>query len=491
VDTPLDDLAAHAHDTHVVVIGAGIGGLVAALACAKVGIRVTVLEATDRPGGAIRTAEIAGVRADLGAEGYATRGGSVRALVDELGLADAVVATSPRAEWISGLPEGAAPVPGASIRGIPQNPFEESVRRMIGWRGAWRAYVDRVRPPLTIGQERSLGRLVRTRMGEAVLERIVAPLSLGGFSIHPDDVDVELVAPGLSAALTRTGSLAGAVSQLRAGAAPRPAGAALESLDGGMTRLVGALADRLRALGAEIRVNCVVEALHQRDDGRWRVHLDTQPAPEASPSADLDPADAVILATGAAEGHRVLAGIVPSLEPVPVTELEVLTLVVDSPELGAAPPRTAVYPIAGTAVAASVTDSTARWPWMRADHPETTVLKVTFGGPDTAPATAELDDDAAAALALTEAAQLYDVALDRARLRGFQRARWAQPPPASALGHREAADAARSAIHGAPGLAVVGAWIAGTGLAQVIPDALAEAERVKRAALWGGADGPS
>lgn len=37
----LDRLAAHAHDAHVVVVGGGIGGLVAAHECAKVGIRVT------------------------------------------------------------------------------------------------------------------------------------------------------------------------------------------------------------------------------------------------------------------------------------------------------------------------------------------------------------------------------------------------------------------------------------------------------------------
>ena len=57
-----DELVSHAHDTRVVVVGGGIAGLVAALECAKVGMRVTVLDAADRPGGAIRTAEVAGIR---------------------------------------------------------------------------------------------------------------------------------------------------------------------------------------------------------------------------------------------------------------------------------------------------------------------------------------------------------------------------------------------------------------------------------------------
>ncbi len=485
--TPLDDLAAHAHETHVVVVGGGIGGLVAGLACAKVGIRVTVLEASDRLGGAVRTLDLAGVRVDIGAEGYATRGGAVRGLVDELDLTDAVVPTAPRAEWISGLPGGAAPVPEATVRGIPQNPWEESIRRVIGRRGTWRAHLDRLRPPLTIGQERSLGRLVRTRMGQLVLDRLVAPLSLGGFSIHPDDVDVELVAPGLNAALTRTGSLAGAVTQLRADRGSKPAGDGLEGIDGGMSRIVDALDDRLRTLGAEVRLNISVEALERRDDGRW-----TAVAAATGPldtSDEVDAADAVILASGADEAHRLLAAIIPALERTPVTALEVVTLVVESSALADAPPRTAVYPVPGTAVAASVTDSTARWPWMRqVAQPRTRVLKVTFGGPGTLPATAALDDRAAAALALAEASALLEVPLEAAQLRGAHRGRWSQPPPVSALGHADAADAARSEIHTIPGLAVVGAWVAGTGLAQVVPDAIAEGERVRRHALWGDAD---
>ena len=84
-------LAARAARTHVVVIGGGIGGLVAARECAKVGMRVTVLEAADAVGGAIRRATLDDVVVDAGAESFATRGGHVRALVEELGLSDRVV----------------------------------------------------------------------------------------------------------------------------------------------------------------------------------------------------------------------------------------------------------------------------------------------------------------------------------------------------------------------------------------------------------------
>jgi oxygen-dependent protoporphyrinogen oxidase len=497
---PLDDLATQAHETHVVVVGGGIGGLVAAYACAKIGIRVTLLEASERLGGALHTEDLGGLPVDLGAEGYATRDGAVRALVDELGLAGAVTPTAPRAEGIGGLPGGPVPLPEENVRGIPENPWDERVRRLIGWRGAWRAYLDRLRPPLTIGQERSLGRLVRTRMGELVLDRVVAPLSLGAFAIHPDDVDVEEVAPGLSAALTRTGSLAGAVSQLRAARrdAPRSGGDGLEGLDGGMRLLVGALSERLHALGVDISVGAPVSALAPSPGGRWSAVVDGQ---------EVDAADHVVVATGAVDAHRLLSPLVPGLEPVPVTALDVVTLVVSDAALADAPPRTAVYAVPGRAAAASVTDSMARWPWLRdaaspdaaspdahsptaggTDAVRSRVLKVTFGAPGEAPATAARDDAAAAELAVAEASALLGVSLEPADVRAAHRGRWLQPPPVSAIGRRAAAEAVRTAVHSVPGLAVAGAWVAGTGIAQVVPDALEEAERVRRIALWGSAD---
>ncbi|MFB9718119.1 FAD-dependent oxidoreductase [Planobispora longispora] len=53
--------------TRVIVIGAGSAGLTAANALASAGVEVLVLEATDRLGGRIRTAEIGGTDIDLGA----------------------------------------------------------------------------------------------------------------------------------------------------------------------------------------------------------------------------------------------------------------------------------------------------------------------------------------------------------------------------------------------------------------------------------------
>ena len=275
------DLISRAHEAHVVVAGGGVAGLVAALECAKVGIRVTVIEASDRLGGSIRTEEIDGLAVDLVADGFALGAPALDTLIDELGLRDAVepaagdaiavAVGSPDALRVARLPVGLA--------GIPANPWSDDARRIIGWRGAWRAYLDRVRPPLTIGREQSLGALVGTRMGVRVRDRLVAPLAFGRFGVDVDDVDADLAVPGLSTALTRAGSLAGAISQLLPdGPAPSRA-----TLRGGMGRLVDALAGRLADLEVEIRTGARVAGLH-RDDVGWTVRIENA-APDAAASA--------------------------------------------------------------------------------------------------------------------------------------------------------------------------------------------------------------
>lgn len=494
---PLERLARHAHETHVVVIGGGVSGLVAARECAKVGLRVTVLEASDAFGGVVRSAEVGGLTLDVGAESYATRGGIVRELLDELGLAADIVTPNAAGAWVAGVPGvGAAPLPKGGVLGIPDNPWAPDVRRVIGWAGAWRAYLDRVRPPLTIGHEHSLGKLVRSRLGSRVLDRLVAPVTSGVYSARPDDIDVDLAAPGLNAALTRVGSLTGAVADLRArrgnarpadaaasdvsaAAAKAPApGGAVEGIAGGMSRLVDALVSQLAERGVDLRTGVRAERLDPRDDG-WTVTTSLDEHPLA--------AHAVIVALPEGAARALLSPVVAGLEggdPVaPV--VEVVTLVVHAPALDRAPRGTGVLTVPGSFTAKALTHSSAKWDWVRdATAPGVHVVRVSFGAQGEEPATAALSDSAAAALALSEAAAMLGVELPASTLRASHRARYVQSQPATTIGRSARTAAARGAIRAVAGLGATGAWISGTGLAQVVPDARDEADRVRSAALW-------
>lgn len=490
------DLAARAARIHIVVIGGGIGGLVAARECAKVGMRVTVLEEADAVGGAIRRTTLDGVAVDAGAESYATRGGAVRALVQELGLADRIVTPAAGGAWLAGIPgTGAAPLPKGGVLGIPANPFDDDVRRIIGWSGVWRAYLDRIRPPLTIGHSHSLGRLVSSRMGAKVRDRLVAPVTTGVYSAAPEDVDVDVAAPGLNAALTRAGSLSGAVEMLRDEGAARAAkapGSAVEGLDGGMNVLVDALIADIEELGGEVRTRASVKAV-ACDGGAWTITAEiAEHDAEAGetgdePGSDDIAADAVIIATPEGPARALLTSAAPKLASAAAADspqIEIVTLLLDAPALDAAPRGTGVLTVPGSHVAKALTHSSAKWEWVRGAAGSRHVVRVSFGAQGEPAATAALDDDDAARLALREASALLGVPLATGDLVAAHRARFTQSQPASIIGSGERRAAARAAVQAVPGLAAVGAWLAGTGLAQVVPDAVAEADRLRRHLLF-------
>src|SRR5699024_5641864 len=70
----------------VVVVGAGISGLVAADAAHRAGRRVVVLEARDRVGGRLRSRSVAGGAVDLGATWFWGNDPCVWTLVERLGV---------------------------------------------------------------------------------------------------------------------------------------------------------------------------------------------------------------------------------------------------------------------------------------------------------------------------------------------------------------------------------------------------------------------
>ncbi|GHD46507.1 FAD-dependent oxidoreductase [Mycetocola manganoxydans] len=495
----------------VVVIGGGIAGLVAARDCATAGMHVTVVERTDAPGGAVATQTVAGIRVDTGAESYATRGGTVRKLVDGLGLADSVVRPVPAGAWVRLADGRSVPLPKAGLLGIPSSPLADDVRRVIGWRGALRAYLDRIRPVLTIGTERNLGDLVRRRMGAAVLESLVAPVTRGVYSADPSDLDVTRAAPGLNRALTAAGSLSGAVAILRSNA---PAGSAVEGLRGGMSTLVTALTADLTDRGATLLLGAGVSAVSRIADPEEAADTDavapgdgatTDPSGAVADATGVEEittrwevalengtvleADYVIVAAPEAEALRLLAPFsaeIAAESPVDAPAIELVTLVLDAPALDAAPRGSGVLVAessGSTVTAKALTHSTAKWQWLHDEastgHPHRHVVRLSYGRHGAANPTTGLDDTAVRALAVRDAAALLGVPLDDSAVVGFARTVWNGTLPGAAIGQRERAEALRAAALRIGDLDVTGAWLAGTGLASVVPDALAASRRVR------------
>lgn len=498
--------------TDVVVVGGGVAGLVAALECARLGLDVVVLEQSDRPGGCVGRIEVDGLALDSGAESFATRNDSVSKLVERLGLADAVESPNPAGAWLVWGERGstrAARLPRTGVLGIPANPLGDDVRAIIGWRGAWRAWRDRITPILKIGRAERLGPLVRQRMGDAVLDRLVSPISAGVYSTDPDALDVDVVAPGLNEAMTRAGSLSGGVAQL---VEARRAGAAVLGLRGGMHTLVDALTAELARFGAEVRTGVRATGLERRPAdveapareapgtaSGWRVPGEAVVEPADGGPGDAsaaEPAASVvvdarfaIVATPAHVSRALLSGIAPEgalAEDWPAAaSVELVTLVLDAPELDAAPRGTGVLVAAGApgVTAKALTHSSAKWRWLADAAAGRHVVRLSYGRAGAASPLDGLDDEAVAELALRDASLLLGVDLDASRLRAHGRSAWRDALSQAAVGQRDRVRALETALEHEQELALAGSWVAGTGLASVVPHAIEAAERIRRRSL--------
>lgn len=319
----------------VIVVGAGIAGLVVARDLARAGVAVTVVEAADRVGGQLSAVRVGGIELDAAAESFATRGGVVAALASELGLGADVVLPAETPAWVIGPRGRSHPLPAASVLGIPADPSSPDVAAAIGRAATWRARLDRVAPLRAPEAYRSLGDLVRRRMGAGVLGALVAPVVRGVYSTAPDAIPVPLASPGLPDALRASRSLGEAVSRLRAAS---PAGSQVAGLRGGVHRLATTLASDALAAGARIRLNSRVTAIDDRG-----VVL------EGGERLDGGVVEAAPLAAGAR-----------------TRTITVAIAVVDASDLDAAPRGTGALvraEVAGIG-ARAFTHSSAKWRWL-------------------------------------------------------------------------------------------------------------------------------
>jgi len=425
---------------HVIIVGGGIAGLVAARELLDAGLRVTLFEAADRLGGKVVPHIVGGLELDAGAESFASRRGTVAALLATLGMSEAIVPPAAAGAWLQPASGAAVPLPKASILGIPSVPLARDVIRIVGLGGALRAQLDALLSGFVGSRERNLGALVRKRMGRRVLDRLVAPVAGGIHSAHPDTLDVDVVAPRLRTIMLAEGSLAKAVLTMRESA---PAGSAIQGISGGLFRLTRALEDSIA--------------------GRATIILGT-------PVSDVD-AHGVTLADGTRHtaDRVIVAAELGEQTGVPIT---LATLVLRAPGLDSAPRGTGVLVAgtsAGSATAKALTHSTAKWDWLRRAAPGLHVVRLSY-------ATAPASDLELQEIARRDAARLLGVGISPADVIAFDRIVWRGA--ATAVLGTGAAEGPES-----PAVVEIGERMSGTGLASVVDFAREAAVNLARTLL--------
>lgn len=457
---------------HAVVIGGGVAGLVAARDLRQTGHRVTVLEAADGFGGCVRRAEVAGLQLDAGAESFAVRGGTVGSYLDELDLSGSIAATSGASAWlIQGEGEKilANPLPATSLMGIPGHVRTDEVRHLIGRAATVRAAADLITPMSKkwATEPLSLAEVVRSRMGQAVLDELVAPVVNGVYSTDPAQIDIDAAAPGLRTAMQSTGSLARAVAQLQSSA---PAGSRVAGLDGGMYTMIEALAGQLQAAGVSLVRNSPVTAISRQPQAE-------QPYTVHTLGQELK-ADRVVIATPAEPALGLLNPLLPADQQIEgrseANAIALATLVVDKPELDEAPRGSGVLVSRGAPlVAKALTHATAKWPWLAEQAgPGTHVVRLSFGRIGEHEPIVESGDDAQLiAQAVKDASKILGVQLQQEDVLGSAVSRFNDMVPLQGGAAAQRRAQVQQALDDLDGVDVVGAWLAGTGLARVIAQA--------------------
>jgi protoporphyrinogen/coproporphyrinogen III oxidase len=410
-----------------VIVGGGIGGLVLARRLILGARSVILLESSDHLGGTVARQSVGGIELDAGAESFATRGGTVAKLAKSLGLGDDIVSPNPAGAWLQPASGPAFRLPENSLLGIPGSPLATDVRAILGNRSAWRAYLEALIPGAYGAKSQTVGELVRKRMGDDVVDRLVRPIARGVHSADVDDLQLDRAIPGLRSALRNEGSLARAVLALRETSAR--AGSAVAGIRGGVVRLVDELGADLARFGVDVRL------------GARATDVDT---------------DSVLVNGVRIAGRVVVAapGIVGDTSD-RGARITLATLVVDQPLLDVAPRGTGVLVAEGAADvhARALTHSTAKWEWLAQRAGGKHVVRLSYD---------ETGDDLEET-ARRDAEALLGVPIPRSAVLDYARVEWYRPGRQTPTPDE---------------IPLAGETIAGTGLASVVARSEALAARL-------------
>lgn len=456
----------------VVVIGGGITGLAAARELYKLSekhrrpVEVTVLEASPRLGGKIRTETVDGVVVETGPDSFVTLKPEMLELVKELGLEGELVGTAPD-PTVSVLMGGRLlPMPAGMQLVSPTKLLPFAFSPLFSWKAKLRMALEPLMPARKSREDESLADFARRRLGAEALDRLVGPMLAGIFAGDPEKMSVQSTFPQLLE-MEKHGGLARSLWVRGPKRAPRREGfSTFMTIKSGLCRVVEELAKRLPA--GCVHLDCPVGAV-RRHGGHWEV---------VTPKGDFE-ADAVIAASPA----PAFADTVESLDPelamrlreIPFVSTATTTLIYDAASFPKPPRGFGFLAARGEGLTmTAATYSSSKFP---ARSPEgKVVIRAFVGG-------AGREESAEAAVMRIETR----VREDLERVLGIKgvmptaakTARWIKSNPQYNVGHSRRLDRLSSCLKSHPGLILAGSSYGGVGL----PDCVRSGRRAAELAL--------
>lgn len=431
----------------VIVVGAGVAGLTAARDLHRAGHRVTVLESSDRVGGKLRSAEVAGQIVDVGAEAMLNRRPEGVGLARELGLPVVHPTSASSRIWSRGA---LRPIP-RSIMGVPMELAALEASGILSPETLDVVRREPTLPPARTDEDVSVGDFVASRFGDETADRLAEPLLAGVYAGRARDISLKAAAPQLFM-LAEKGSLLEAAAALPTSSVPVFAG-----IEGGMAQLPVALASDL-----DVRLSTPVDKVTRTAQGFL-----------VETGGEAETADAVIVATPARVAARLLSSTAPAaaaeLRQIEAASVAVVTFAF--PELPAELRDRSgflVPPVEPCAIKAS-TFSFAKWAWVgeRGNYLRTSLGRI--GEPPSSDDSRLVSDSLSA---LASIAGITSSPLD------VHVQRWDEALPQYPVGHLDRVARIRQAVAGVPGLALAGASYDGVGIPAVVASARSAVLRV-------------
>lgn len=425
-----------------------MAGLAAAAELTAAGARVVLLEASGRVGGKLRSSEVGGLVVDEGADAFLRRVPEAVDLTAYAGLELTTPATAQAGLWTRGA---LRPLPTGTLLGIPADLASLARSEVLSATGLARVPLDLVKPGAPVVDDLSVGELVRRRLGQEVVERLVDPLLGGVYAGRADLLSVQATLPQLVAPLLKHRSLIAAAREVTGAATAT--GPVFAGVVGGLGLLPAAVA---RATGADIRLQAVVRSLARTPTG-WRLEIGSAADPQA-----LD-VDGVVLAVPAATAARLLRDMVPTaaaeLDTVESASVGIVTLVLDGPTPG----RGSGYlvPAVDGRTTKAVTFTSRKWAHLAG---AASVVRASLGrhGDEV-----ELQRDDAELVSVVRQ-ELQDAVGPLPPVLDSRVTRWGGGLPQYAVGHLDKVARIRRAVAARPGLAVAGAAYDGVGVPAVV-----------------------
>jgi oxygen-dependent protoporphyrinogen oxidase len=451
-------------------VGGGIAGLAAAVRLrdrAPADTEIIVYEQSGVLGGKLRTGELAGVTVERGAESFlagAPDGGESAAVLfaRRLGLSDAFLHPAPVPAALA-LGGRLTPLPAGTLLGVPGDPA--ALRELA--EVTTDADRDEGRPLLAPGADVTVGELIRSRYGNAVVDRLVEPLLGGVYAGRADRLSLAATMPALARAARTEHTLAAAVRAAQAATVRTPGRPVFATIDGGLGRLVAAAAT---ASAAHLSLGLPVRELVRTPHG-WRLLLGPVPAPQ------IDDVDAVVLAVPARPAARLLARVdAGAAEAVGALEYASVALVALALPPGTSLPELSgflVPPGEGTLVKAA-TFVTRKWPQPGRENAPV-IVRASVGRAG-AEEHLQRADGVLAGQAHAELGELLGGPLPPPASSWVQR--WGGALPQYAPGHLGRVAAARAALADRPGIALAGAAYDGVGIPACVASGEAAAEDI-------------